>query len=224
MSAPKKRQQAKSPGKKRGATIKHTHALRPFGIKTNSFELPVRAALLALDAGIVSGRSPNDSLDTGQFMPKIADIIRMLQGSSQDSALTAWSKVDKAVRQIGPYRSVVFDDALIHVVLHEMGGWSGLSRKTDDEWPFVAREFENRYRGFKSRGDIPAYPPKLLGISDSHNAQSEKTMGFIQPPMLIGDAAKAEQVMRGGTDRPLLGMTKLNVESHILQLAEKRAA
>ncbi len=54
MSTPKKRQQTKTPGKKRGATIKNTHALRPFGIKTNGFELPVRAALLALNAGIVS--------------------------------------------------------------------------------------------------------------------------------------------------------------------------
>lgn len=50
----KKRQQTKSPGKKRGATIKNPYALRPFGIKTNGFEFPVRAALLALDAGVVS--------------------------------------------------------------------------------------------------------------------------------------------------------------------------
>lgn len=70
--------------------------------------------------------------DTGQFMPKIADIIRMLQGSSQDAAFSAWSKVDKAVRQVGPYDSVVFDDPLIHKVLHDMGGWMGICGKDDE--------------------------------------------------------------------------------------------
>ena len=49
--------------------------------------------------------------DAGQFPPKPADIIRMLQGSTQDSALRAWAKVDQAVRRIGTYCDVVFDDA-----------------------------------------------------------------------------------------------------------------
>ena len=55
--------------------------------------------------------------DTGQFAPKPADIIRMLQGSTQDSALRAWAKVDHAVRSVGTYCDVVFDDALIHRVI-----------------------------------------------------------------------------------------------------------
>jgi len=148
--------------------------------------------------------------DSGQFMPKPADVVRMMQGSTQDSALSAWAKVDKAVRHVGPYKSVVFDDPLIHVVLHDMGGWTALGQKTDDEWPFVAKEFENRYRGFKARGEIPQYPPQMIGISDAHNSLG----GFKQDqPMLIGDQSKAIQVMQKGTDRPLLGITRLASES-----------
>jgi len=30
--------------------------------------------------------------DTGQYLPKPADVVRMLQGSTQDSALVAWAK------------------------------------------------------------------------------------------------------------------------------------
>ena len=158
--------------------------------------------------------------DTGQFMPKIADIIRMLQGSTQDSALSAWAKVDKALRSVGPYETVVFDDALIHVVLHDMGGWVGLGTKTEDEWPFVAKEFENRYRGFKARGEIPQYPPKLIGIAESHNAQQGQK---IAEPILIGDSYKAEQVMTAGTDRPLLGITRLKNDDPKLHLVENAA-
>lgn len=159
--------------------------------------------------------------DNGQFMPKIADIIRMLQGSSQDSALTAWAKVDKALRSVGTYETVVFDDALIHVVLHDMGGWVGLGTKTEDEWPFVAKEFENRYRGFKARGEIPQYPPKLIGICESHNTREGQK---VADPILIGDYSKAMRVMNSGTDRPLLGITRFNkADDKKLHLVETAA-
>lgn len=176
------------------------------------FELPaVRDAL---------GRHLRNT-DTGQFMPKIADIIRMLQGSSQDSAFTAWSKVDKAVRRVGPYDTVVFDDPLIHKVLHDMGGWMGICDKDDEAWPFVAKEFETRYRGFKSRNEKVEYPAKLIGIFEAHNAKEGHK---VAAPMLIGDSTKAQEVMRlGTTGSKLLGMTRLNVEDTAvsLRLVEK---
>ena len=139
--------------------------------------------------------------DAGQFPPKPADVIRMLGGTTQDGALRAWAKVDRAVRMVGVYASVAFDDALIHRVLHDMGGWVGLGNKREDEWPFVAREFENRYRGYAMRGERPQYPAVLVGIADAENVRR----GFRgDPPRLVGDAAAAAIVMQGGTDRPLI--------------------
>ena len=144
------------------------------------------------------------SPDTGQFPPKPADVIRMLGGTTQDTALRAWAKVDKAVRQVGPHASVAFDDALIHRVLHDMGGWVGLGQKTEDEWPFVAREFENRYRGYAMRGERPDYPPVLIGLSEADNAtRGHKPDGA----RLIGDADKARAVMAGGTIKPLIAFS-----------------
>ena len=143
--------------------------------------------------------------DTGQFMPKIADITRMLGGTSNDKAMVAWAKVDSAVRHVGPYRSVVFDDPLIHRVLVEMGGWISLGEKQTDEWPFIAKEFENRYRGYAMRGETPEYQPVLTGISDAYNSKE----GFkTEPPMLIGNVEKAQEVMRLGVDRPMIGFTQ----------------
>ena len=143
--------------------------------------------------------------DTGQYMPKIADIIRMMQGTSLDSALRAWAIVDKSVRQVGTYVTVVFDDPIIHRVLHDMGGWVALGTKTEDEWPFVAREFENRYRGFKSRNDRIEYPPKLIGISDAYNSSE----GYDESaPVIIGDIKKARLVMSGGNSGALLDVTR----------------
>jgi hypothetical protein len=140
--------------------------------------------------------------DCGQFLPKPADIVRMLGGRTLDRALMAWAKVDKAVRQVGTYESVVFDDALIHRVLHEMGGWVGMGQKKEDEWPFVAREFENRYRSYSARGETPDYPPVLIGIAEAHNdAHGVKS----NPPRLIGSPTEAERVMSGGGEPNLIG-------------------
>lgn len=140
--------------------------------------------------------------DSGQFLPKPSDIMRMLGGTTQDAALQAWAKVDKAVRSVGNYADVVFDDSLIHRVIHDMGGWIGLGTKSEDEWPFVAREFENRYRGYRMRSERPDYPAVLIGIANAHNRKG----GFAEePPRLVGDQAKCIAVLERGTDRPLLG-------------------
>ena len=146
--------------------------------------------------------------DSGQFAPKPADVIRMLGGTTQDSALRAWAKIDKAVRHVGPYASVAFDDALIHRVLHDMGGWVGLGTKTEEEWPFVAKEFENRYRGYAMRNERPEYPPVLTGIAEAENVRRGLRS---DPPRLIGDATKAEAVMQSGTRRPLIGFATASV-------------
>lgn len=133
--------------------------------------------------------------EAGKWLPKPADIIRMLQGSTQDAALSAWVKVDKAVRHKGVYVDVVFDDPLIHRVLHDMGGWIPLGQKNEDEWPFVAREFENRYRGFRGRSEIPEYPPVLTGIANAYNASKGLEM---QSCIFIGDKTECEKVMSNG--------------------------
>ena len=145
--------------------------------------------------------------DTGQFMPKIADIIRMMQGTSLDSALSAWSKVDRAVRDVGPYETVVFDDPIIHKVLHDMGGWLMLSEKTENDWPFIAKEFENRYRGFKSRNERIEYPARLIGLFEANNTKEGRA---VKEPMLIGDKTKAIEVMQLGTSsKSLLGFSRM---------------
>lgn len=146
--------------------------------------------------------------DNGQFMPKPADIVKLLRGSSQDGALVAWAKVDRAVRSVGTYQSVVFDDPAINAVLQDMGGWVQLGNKTEDEWPFVAREFENRYRGYRNRGEFE-FPKWLPGIAEAQNAQNGQR---VAPPVLIGDASRAKQVLLRGTDTPRIGFNQLDAD------------
>lgn len=137
--------------------------------------------------------------DTGMWMPKIADIVKMVSGRTDDQAKVAWAKVDRAVRSVpGTGASVAFDDPLIHRVIADMGGWSSFGTKSEDEWPFVAKEFETRYRGFRMRGEIPAYPPRLIGIYEAGNASSGQVARA--ETYLIGHQQTAIAVIKGGSD------------------------
>jgi hypothetical protein len=156
--------------------------------------------------------------DAGAFLPKPADIVRMLGGTTQDAALQAWAKVDKAVRCVGTYADVVFDDPLIHGVIHDMGGWIAFGSKTEEDWPFIAREFENRFRGYRTRGARPDYPAVLIGMANAHNRKG----GFKEePPRLIGDQQKCLQVMECGTDTPTLGLIKVAQQNLPLRIEDR---
>lgn len=144
--------------------------------------------------------------DHGQFTPKLADITRMLEGSTTTQGMRAWAKVDRAIRSVGANRSVTFDDPLIHVVIVEMGGWIPLCRSQDDEMPFKAREFEKRYAAYRLRREVPAFPPRLIG----ENEASNRLNGFehyVVNPVLIGDVEKATRVLERGQATPALRIT-----------------
>lgn len=161
------------------------------------------------------------SPENGQFMPKIADVVLRTEGSSEDASMIAWTKVDKAVRGIGPYADVVFDDAIIHRVLVEMGGWISLGEKTDKEWPFLAKEFQTRYRGYRMRGGVSEYQPLLTGIVNAHNVR----LGYMpESPVLIGDESKARHVLASGKKQPVLpfkDLKRLGKDVVMLKLVPK---
>lgn len=144
--------------------------------------------------------------DTGQYLPKPADIIMAIEGSTQSRALKAWSKANSAVKKIGIYTSVAFDDALIHVVIEDMGGWWKFCSVSDNHLPFVAREFQERYRGYITQK--PARHPKYLtGITES---QSSAHGYSCAPPILIGNQQEAQKVFDTGKyTGPLLEIDQL---------------
>lgn len=140
--------------------------------------------------------------DSGQFPPKPADIVRLIDGTSQDQGMIAWSMVDKAVRRVGPYQSVVFADPIIHRVIDDMGGWIKLcNAPSEDEYKFQGIEFARRYRAFVVAGGAGEYPKYLIGLSEADN--SSRGLQVEPKPMLIGDQIKCLEVYQGGSGSTL---------------------
>lgn len=134
--------------------------------------------------------------ERGQFPPKPADIVRVLQGTRTDRALVAWGKVFEAMRLAGAYNSVAFDDQIIHAALADMGGWVKVARSTNDELPHVQRRFCDTYKAYASSSEPVSYQAVLMGASEADNA----LRGYrSSPPLLIGNPDQAQRVMELGS-------------------------
>lgn len=145
--------------------------------------------------------------DNGQFLPKPADVVKLLGGSNLDRATLAWTKVIDAVHHVGTYESVCFDDPIINAVIADAGGWIALGQVTEDELPFKQREFEQRYRAYRTKGAIDAHPKCLPGIIARDNGAN----GFKAPdPVLIGDREKAALVYARGGDGKSIRTSRLS--------------
>jgi len=146
------------------------------------------------------------SPDNGQYFPKVADIVRLVSGTSTEAAHTAWAKVEAAVSSVGGWRSVVFDDPLIHAVIQDMGGWIFICERDADEWPFTGKEFRERYVAMARAEGRPRVSGHLVGRVEAEN----RRMGYdddIPAPVLIGDAEKARNVLESSSDAPRLAIT-----------------
>lgn len=132
--------------------------------------------------------------DEGQHPPKPSSLLKRLSGTGDGRAYAAWAKVLLAAKRVGTYRSVVFDDQLIHSAIADMGGWTAIGKITEDELPFKQAEFIRRYRALLI--SAPAdYPKSLSGITALENSrEGVDTEG----PVLIGDPEKAAEVYAAG--------------------------
>jgi len=137
--------------------------------------------------------------DAGRFAPKPADLVGRFRGTGSSQALAAWTKLDEAVRCIGTYESVCFDDAIIHVVVSDMGGWPSFGEKDNSEWPFVRNEFEKRYLGYLLQGGVgSSQVPMLHGIATDRR------------PILIGDHKKASEIHQKLINKPRVNLTRIS--------------
>lgn len=187
-----------------GQILSRTLKLYPFGEATPDtietwFEVlkpyPLEDVALALNRHVADP-------DNGRRQPLPANVIAHLAGGSATRSLRAWTKVEKAVRVVGHYRSVCFDDPIINKVIDEMGGWVKLCTTAADELKFRAIDFQKRYTGVMQTGGAGSdYPAYLPGAAEADN----RVAGYeVAPPLLVGDQAKALAVLEGAGEAKLI--------------------
>lgn len=120
--------------------------------------------------------------DTGQFAPKPADIIAHIEGGGDEQSLRAWQTVEETVKRVGPYRAIVFEDPVTHSAVEQIGGYSTLCRATNDEWPFIRRNFCNLYRGMRAR---PPAGNQVPLIAESDGGQEPLLVKTSKAPLML---------------------------------------
>jgi len=156
--------------------------------------------------------------DEGRFAPKPADLIRYMVGDSASLAQRAWTKVLTAIESIGPYQSIVFDDAAVMAVVRDMGGWLEFTKFTNEELPFKQNEFITRYRGFLNHPPVD-FPKVFLGLEDAERGKSGREYTL---PRLWGDAEKCRLVYELGGNQNKSSATRLNIGANVVRLVGKR--
>ncbi len=145
--------------------------------------------------------------DAGQFMPKVADFVRALHGTKKSQTAAAWSSVDKALREQGPYSTVTFDDAITMQTIQDMGGWISLCDcKTEKDLDFKMHEFNRIYEGYLTRGGVSEHPRKLVGLTEAEN----KRYSIEHQPVLLGNTSAALDVYEKGGDQKTLDAVTLD--------------
>lgn len=134
--------------------------------------------------------------EKGLYAPKIADMARVLQGTTTDRATLAWGKAFGALSSVGAYSDVVFDDPAIHAAIVDCGGWVKMCRSDLDELSYLQHRFCASHKAYSGRGQFE-YQRMLVG---DHGSESDFAKRGLKPPRpaIIGDVEKARAVYRGG--------------------------
>lgn len=134
--------------------------------------------------------------ERGQFAPKVADLVRQLAGTHTDRAQLAWGKTLEAMRSVGAYTDVVFDDPAIHAVVEDMGGWPKLCRTETKDLGYLQHRFCESHKAYTGRGQFD-YPRRLAG-DRSPDYEYERKGLSLPRPAIVGNVERARLVYQGG--------------------------
>lgn len=112
-----------------------------------------------------------DILRTHKYnnLPKPAEIIEAIEGSTEDKAMVAWQSVIETIRKHDYYWSIEFEDKIIHSCIENLGGWMWLCDQTKDNLKFIMKDFIRMYKTFQR---YPREPNnKLLGYFEQQNSK-----------------------------------------------------
>lgn len=138
-------------------------------------------------------RAARDLMLTSPKMPLPADVVKRISGDPDQKAEVEASKVLEAIKRIGPYRSVAFDDEITTaVVLRSFGSWEETIQAAEEQTEhWFIKDFVRRWKAFygqgiRKTGKCPGYVERLNG-ANGHGDHEE-------PLALVGDQTKAKQI------------------------------
>ena len=157
--------------------------------------------------------------ERGVFAPKVADVVRVLAGTTTDRAALAWGKVLGAMSAVGAYSDVVFDDPAIHAAIEDMGGWVKVCRGDMAELSYLQHRFCTSHKAYTGRGTFE-YQRRLIGDRSPDSDYTRRGLSLPRPAV-VGDRDTAMQVYRAGSQA---SKTTISFSQDIAQLSRAALA
>lgn len=156
--------------------------------------------------------------ERGVFAPKVADVVRVLSGTTTDRAALAWGKVLGAMSSVGAYSDVVFDDPAIHAAIEDMGGWVKVCRGEMAELSYLQHRFCQAHKAYTGSGNFE-FQRRLIG--DRSPDHDYEIKGLKPPkPALVGDQDLARKVFETGSAQAKTRIT-FSGDVNVLGLLER---
>jgi hypothetical protein len=149
---------------------------------------------------------------TCKFFPKPVELIDCITGgtgSLADKAMVEACRVLEAIKSVGTYTTVCFDDAVTQaVIIQQFGGWAKFGDMLVENEKWFLKDFAAAYQAF-SRQNVRHYGA-LPGISQGQNALTGVERD--EKPVIIGDVEKAKVIHSQGKldELPASGMQHVN--------------
>ncbi len=120
------------------------------------------------------------AVNGGQFAPRPADVIKHIYGNQNDQANQAWIQVDYAIRHVGAWNSVLFEDGLIAEVIYGLGGWVKLCKSNERLLEQISSRFIESYLHLQTTLCPANENVPLKGIIDNCNSKNAKSIKAIK--------------------------------------------
>lgn len=105
-----------------------------------------------------------------KWFPKPVELIELITGTDECNGDVQATNVLKAIKQVGAYETVNFNDPVTHAVINRVfSGWVKMCNELmekDEKW--FLKDFAKYYKSFKSQG-IEDHG-NLSGLIESHNS------------------------------------------------------
>lgn len=116
--------------------------------------------------------------------PKISEITEALHGKPEDQAAIAYQTLIEAIKRIGPWDSVIFEDGAIGMAVEALGGWEYINQWSWTDWIYRKKDFEELYLANLRSGNTK--PKKLYGAFERINGEIGQE-GFNKPILITKD-------------------------------------
>lgn len=130
-----------------------------------------------------------------KWFPKPVELRHFIEhgpGDIEDVAMVEADKVVNAIKEVGYYNSVAFDNPVTMAVIAKgWGGWMKLCEMREDDIKWFRKDFVRVYKAYANQG-VKQYG-HLVGYHENHNL--ERWPEMVPPTRLIGDVKKAQKVL-----------------------------